>query len=270
MLLSTVPTHTALLPHSRDRIGPRSHESSRTAYIVTDNQRLGIDLETALDTYGVEARWFRSASAFLAYKQPDVLSCLLIGQTLLDMSGLDLQRRLAHIFSPPIIFLSDDGDIPSCVRAIKEGALDCLALPLVPSRFTQAMETAFNRHASALTIRRDNEILRNRWHSLTSREAEVMRYVVEGFLNKQTAGELGIAENTVQVHRGRVMKKMRADSLASLVCMALRLVECDEPSLLQGFHQNPGDLGILYHSTGNLIQISESLGTIDAGTGTSI
>ncbi len=239
------------------------------AYIVTDNQRLGIDFEAALDTCDIEARWFRSASAFLAYKQPEALSCLLIGQTLLDMSGLDLQRELANTFSPPIIFLSDDGDIPSCVRAIKEGALDCLALPLVTSRLMQAMENAFNRHASALTIRHENEILRSRWLSLTSREAEVMRYVVDGFLNKQTAGELRIAENTVQVHRGRVMKKMRADSLASLVCMALRLAECNEPSLLQVFSQRTGDVEALHHATSDLIEIPKSLGPIDAGTVTS-
>jgi FixJ family two-component response regulator len=149
------------------------------------------------------------------------------------MCGFELQRRLAHTFSPPIIFLSTDGDIPSCARAIKEGALDFLTLPSITSRLVRAMEAAFRRHASTLRFWGEHEALRRRWLSLTSREAEVMRYVVDGFLNKQTAGELRIAENTVQVHRGRVMKKMRADSLASLVCMALRLDECGEPSLLR-------------------------------------
>jgi FixJ family two-component response regulator len=208
------------------------------AYIVTDNQQLGINFETVLDACNIEARWFRSASEFLAFRQPEVTSCLLIGQTLLDMSGFDLQRKLAHTFSPPIIFLSDDGDIPSCVRAIKEGALDFLALPVITSRLVQAMEAAFNRHASAITMQRENAVLRGRWQSLTSREAEVMRYVVDGFLNKQTAGALRIAENTVQVHRGRVMRKMRADSLAALVCMALELMECDEPSLTRSYPED--------------------------------
>jgi FixJ family two-component response regulator len=149
------------------------------------------------------------------------------------MSGLDLQRLLSRTFSPPIIFLSDDGDIPSCVRAIKEGAHDFLTLPLMTTYLLKAMEAAFERDRSARALRQYNQSLRSRWRSLTPREAEVMRYVVDGFLNKQTAGELRITENTVQVHRGRVMRKMEADSLAALVSMALRLAACGEHSLLR-------------------------------------
>jgi len=209
-----------------------THDPSRIAYLITNDEQLGSDLSVAIECCGIRAKWFRSASEYLAYKRPGIASCLVISQQLSDMSGLDLQRILSPTFTPPIIFLSNHGDIPLCVRAIKEGAHDFLTLPLLTSHLLEAMEAAFKKDGAALALRQENEDLRNRWKSLTSREAEVMRYVVGGFLNKQTAAELRITENTVQVHRGRVMRKMRADSFAALVRMSLRLAECGERTLL--------------------------------------
>jgi FixJ family two-component response regulator len=139
---------------------------------------------------------------------------------------------LAPTSPPPIIFLSDRRDIPFCVRAIKEGAIDFLTLPLTTPHLLKAMEAAFAKDGAALLLRQQGGDLRNRWQSLTSREAEVMRYAVGGFLNKQTAAELSIAENTVQVHRGRVMRKMGADSFAALVRMALELAGYGERTFL--------------------------------------
>jgi FixJ family two-component response regulator len=205
---------------------------SGVAYIVIDDERLTNEIRAAVESHGFRAHCFRSGFQYLAYRRPGIASCLLISGQLADMTGLDLQRMTAGTQGPPIIFLSNEGDIPSCVRAIKEGALDFLTLPFVSSHLLEAVETAFRKDHAALAVRRQDEDLRNRWRSLTSREAEVMRYAVAGFLNKQTAAELKIAENTVQVHRGRVMRKMQADSFATLVRMSLRLADCGEPSLL--------------------------------------
>jgi FixJ family two-component response regulator len=228
MLSSTLQTHSYEANRSVNRIGTRASDLSSIAYVVTDDELLGHEVCGIVRSQGVRVQRFRSASAYLGCERPEVASCLFISRSLSDMSGLDLQRTLACTVSPPIIFLSDDGDIPSCVRAIKEGAHDYLTLPVIDSRLLMAMQSAFSKEQAAIALRGKEQDLRNRWRSLTPREAEVMRYVVGGFLNKQTAYELRVAENTVQVHRGRVMRKMRADSFASLVCMSLRLAERGE------------------------------------------
>jgi FixJ family two-component response regulator len=233
MLSSTLQTHSYAAHQSINRIGAGARDLSQIAYVVTADELLGRDVCAIIQSQGVRAQRFRSASAYLACKRPDVASCLFISRSLSDMSGLDLQRALACTVTPPIIFLSDDGDIPSCVRAIKEGAHDYLTLPVIGSHLLIAMQSAFSKEQAAISLRRKEEDLRNRWRSLTPREAEVMRYVVGGFLNKQTAYELRVTENTVQVHRGRVMRKMCADSFASLVCMSLRLAERGENALLR-------------------------------------
>jgi FixJ family two-component response regulator len=231
MLLSTLQTTLLrpIQPANPTRLD--SHELSRVAYIVTDEGQLGADVSAITDANGIRAKWFRSASGYLDYQRPEVPSCLLISLRLSNMSGLDFQRMLAGTITPPIILVSDDGDIPSCVCAMREGAHDFLTLPLVPSHLLNTMNAAFRKDTAALVVRQEREGLRKRWRSLTSREAEVMRYVVGGFLNKQTAAELSITENTVQVHRGRVMRKMRADSFATLVRMSLKLADWGEDSL---------------------------------------
>jgi FixJ family two-component response regulator len=215
-------------------ISRKSHDLSEIAYVLIDDEQLGGEITSTIEGGGIRAKWFRSATSYLAHERPEVASCLLISRRLLGMPGLDLQRFLGASITPPIIVLSNDGDIPSCVRAIKDGAHEFLALPFMRSQLLEAINEAFRKDRANLAMRQEQEDLRKRWESLTSREAEVMRYVVGGFLNKQTAAELNIAENTVQVHRGRVMRKMQADSFAALVRMSLRLSNPAADLLLRG------------------------------------
>ena len=202
-------------------------------YVLSDDPKLHREIHAVVEASDVQTFWFRSASLYLAHQRSSSSSCLLVSPRLSDRCEVDLQRVLAGIFAPPVILLFADRDIASCVRAIKDGAHDVLTLPLIKDRFLDAIRTAFEVDRQNLLLRDESERLRSRWHSLTSREAEVMRYVVGGFLNKQTAAELRIAENTVQVHRGRVMRKMGADSFAELVRLSLKLAQWGEHSLLQ-------------------------------------
>jgi FixJ family two-component response regulator len=212
---------------------PRSAPFTRIAYIVTDDEHLVAYVRGMVSGPGIQVKWFQSASGYLGYSRPVVASCLLVSSRRISgMSGLDVQRKLGPRMCPPIIFLSEDENLSLCVRAIKEGAHDFLKIPLITSQLLETMEAAFNKDRAAIAMRQKDEDLLRRWRSLTRREAEVMRYAVAGFLNKQTAGELGIAENTVQVHRGRVMRKMCADSFAALVRMSLRLADRGEYSHL--------------------------------------
>jgi FixJ family two-component response regulator len=206
---------------------------SRIVYVVSRDEQICADVHRVLESRGARVRCFRSGFDYLACQRPRVESCLLIGGHPTDMAGLELQRMVRHTQSPPVIFLSKQGDLPSCVQAMKAGALDYLALPFVEAHLLDVMETAFQKDHAALVATMQEEELYRRWKSLTSREAEVMRYVVAGYLNKQTAGELNIAENTVQVHRGRIMRKMQADSFAALVRMSLRLEGRKEPVQLR-------------------------------------
>jgi FixJ family two-component response regulator len=223
-----------LLSRSAPFVGIPGHgrDQSYIAYIITDDERLVACVRDVISGTAIQMKWFQSASGYLGYNRPVVASCLLISRRTSNMSGLDVQRKLGPRICPPIIFLSDDENLSLCVRAIKEGAHDFLKIPLITSQLRNAMEAAFNKDRTAILMRQKDEDLLRRWRSLTNREAEVMRYVAGGLLNKQTAAELGIAENTVQVHRGRVMRKMCADSFAALVQMSLRLADCGEYSHL--------------------------------------
>ena len=215
-------------------IHPERKPLTPTVIIATDDERISAAMAPILCGSGTEVLRFKSASAYFAYGRPHTPWCVLLGNRLADMSGLEFQRMLAGNSAPPIIFLSADGDIPSCVQAIRHGADDYLALPVNHLDLATAMKRAFERGQSLLAMRQEDDNLRGRWNSLTSREAEIMRYVVDGFLNKQTAAELNISENTVQVHRGRIMRKMRANSFASLVRMSLRLAACGEATSFDG------------------------------------
>lgn len=237
MLTSYFHTRMSFPIQAASRPGEPSRDVSQVeqvAYILTDDKRLGADLAAFVEANHIRAKWFTSASSYLSYKRPELASCLLMSRRLSDAPHLDVLGLLTGTVVPPIIVLSDAGDIPSCVRAIQKGAHDFLTLPLMANRLQEALSTAFKKDKAAIALRHERESLRKRWKSLTSREAEVMRYVVDGFLNKQTAAELRIAENTVQVHRGRVMRKMEADSFAALVRMSLKLAGWDDNSLLHG------------------------------------
>jgi FixJ family two-component response regulator len=167
---------------------------------------------------------FASAQEFLDCPRPLVPSCLLLDISLPGLSGLDLQKRIAvERTDMPIIFITGYGDVPKTVQAMKAGAVEFLTKPFNDEVLLTAVRQALERSRLSLAQESEMQELRDRYASLTPREREVMALVVSGLLNKQVGGELGISEITVKAHRGQVMQKMKANSIADLVKMAGRL-----------------------------------------------
>jgi FixJ family two-component response regulator len=167
---------------------------------------------------------FGSATEFVQAKRPDVPACLILDVELPGLSGLDLQAELAKSgIEMPIVFLTGHGDIPMSVRAMKAGAVEFLTKPFGKQELLDAIKEALLRDGEVRKQRSETFELRKRLGSLTPRERQVLALVVTGRLNKQIAGELGTTDPTIKVHRGRVMRKMGADSLADLVRMAEKL-----------------------------------------------
>jgi FixJ family two-component response regulator len=166
---------------------------------------------------------FGSASEYLAYSRPDVPSCLILDVELPDINGLDLQSQTAQANHPQIVFITGHGDIPTSVRAMKAGAVDFLTKPFHEPELMRAIDAAIAQDGELRRKRAELAELRQRLSSLTPREREVLPLVVSGLLNKQAAAELGISEITMQIHRGKIMQKMRAGSFADLVRMAATL-----------------------------------------------
>src|SRR5262249_22789750 len=165
-----------------------------------------------------------SAQEFLARPWTEPPSCLVLDLQLPGLSGLDLQKRMAEVgLETPIVFLTGHGDIPASVKAMKAGAIEFLTKPVDEPDLFKAIQEAIERDRYNRQQHADMRELRDRYESLTTREQEVMRQVISGVLNKQIAGELRITEDTVKFHRGHIMRKMRADSLADLVRMAENL-----------------------------------------------
>jgi FixJ family two-component response regulator len=193
-------------------------------FIVDDDVSVRESLELLVHCAGWQPESFASAQAFLDYPRVHVPNCLVLDVSLPGLNGLDLQRIVADERTDmPIIFITGYGDVPMTVQAMKAGAIEFLTKPFQDDVLLTAIRAALERSRVALGVEAEMRVLRDRYASLSQRERQVMALVVSGLLNKQVGGELGISEITVKAHRGKVMQKMKADSLADLVKMATRL-----------------------------------------------
>jgi FixJ family two-component response regulator len=193
-------------------------------FVVDDDISVRESLELLIRCEGWRPETFASAQEFLEHPRPVVSSCLVLDISLPGLNGLDLQKRVAAERSDmPIIFITGYGDVPKTVQAMKAGAVEFLTKPFNDEVLLTAIRQALERSRLALAHETEMQELRDRYASLTPRERQVMALVVSGLLNKQVGGELGISEITVKAHRGQVMQKMKADSVADLVKMAGRL-----------------------------------------------
>lgn len=198
----------------------RDMTADHIVFVVDDDRRVRESLTELLSSVDMHAVAFGSAAEYLAYPKPDVPACLILDVELPDLNGLELQSRIAQEHHPHIVFITGHGDIPSSVRAIKAGAVDFLPKPFREADLMRAISAALAQNRDAGQKRAELAHLRQRFATLTPREREVLPLVTSGLLNKQAAAELGISEITLQIHRGNIMKKMAAGSLAELVRMA--------------------------------------------------
>jgi FixJ family two-component response regulator len=200
-------------------------------FVVDDDVSVRESLELLIRFENWQPETFESAQEFLARPRPSVPSCLVLDVSLPGLNGLELQKRVAvERADMPIIFITGYGDVPMSVQAMKAGAVEFLTKPFGDDVLLNAIRQAIERSRVALAREAEMRALRDCYGSLTPREQQVMALVVSGLLNKQVGGELDISEITVKAHRGQVMRKMKADSLADLVNMAARLRIARVPS----------------------------------------
>jgi len=200
-----------------------TNSDSPIVFVVDDDHRVREALSSLLSSAGFQVEVFGSAAEFLEFEKPDAPACLVLDLQLPGISGLELQQQLLDGDAAPIIFISGHGDIPSSVRAIKAGAIEFLSKPFDDQELLRAIHAAIDQDRTARQKRSELVELQRRYKLLTPREREVLPFVVAGFANKQTGADLGTSEITIAVHRGQIMRKMAAKSLAELVRMADKL-----------------------------------------------
>jgi FixJ family two-component response regulator len=205
-----------------------SHE---VVYIIDDDASVRDALSSLLRADGKQVQLFDSGQEFLNFSRADSCACLILDLRMPGMNGLQVQESIAARTTIPVIFITGRGDVPSTVTAMKGGAMDFLTKPIDESALLACTDRALEQDRKRRLAASEQEILLARYRSLTPREQQVLPLLVRGLLNKQAAGELGITEYTVQIHRGHIMRKMEADSFATLVRLAGRLnLETSETS----------------------------------------
>ena len=215
--------HSKVPGRNQSSFSDRTKRKGEVVYLVGNNLCCRETLSTHLAEFQVEVIGLNSAREYLEHPGADDSACLILDLPLPDMSGIELQRQIAAMAHPPIIFVSGICDVPSSVQAMKAGALDFFTPPFDLPTLIVAIQAALVQDRKQRQRRAELAKLRDRFSLLTPREREVLPLVVSGLLNKQAASVLGISEVTLQIHRSQVMRKMQAESLADLVRMAVKL-----------------------------------------------
>jgi FixJ family two-component response regulator len=197
--------------------------SRPVVFVLDDDARVRDALSSLLMSAGLDVVVFATATEFLRAEKPDATACLVLDLELPDIHGLEVQKELAEREAPPIVFITGHGDVPSSVKAMKAGAVEFLSKPFGDDELLRAIDAALALDRVARVKRSERVELARRYERLTPREREVLPFVVAGIANKRTAGQLGTSEITIGVHRGHIMRKMGARSLAELVRYADKL-----------------------------------------------